>query len=260
MIGFHDLQYLSANSLIPPGARLLDIGCQNLVNLTLADARWFVERHGGIADDAAFRDKAVPLAYFATPRPGEETTYLADLLALTDIAYAAYDVAPGRRTTIFDLNTDSVAETERGCCDIVLNAGTTEHVINQLNAFRVMHDAMRVGGVVLHQVPSLGWATHGYVAYRPQFFRDLADANGYALMDMWYSMAGMDRLDPSVDIREATAPLSAGSGQGRHSPDCMNWNLNVLLRKDQDAPFRWGLELATSHAAADPSVLARYRR
>ena len=52
---------------------------------------------------------------------------------------------------------------------LVVNAGTTEHVVNQDNAFRVMHDLTKVGGVMMHEVPAGGMLTHGVVGYNPQF-------------------------------------------------------------------------------------------
>jgi hypothetical protein len=54
--------------------------------------------------------------------------------------------------------------------DLVVNAGTTEHVVNQDNAFRVIHDLTKVGGVMMHEVLGGGMLTHGVVSYNPQFF------------------------------------------------------------------------------------------
>lgn len=53
-----------------------------------------------------------------------------------------------------DLNTDQVPEPLRRQFDLVINTGTTEHVANQAQAFRIIHDLTRKGGVMFHDVPA----------------------------------------------------------------------------------------------------------
>jgi cyclopropane fatty-acyl-phospholipid synthase-like methyltransferase len=58
-----------------------------------------------------------------------------------------------------DLNHDIVPEDWRSRFDLLINAGTTEHVVNHDNAFRVMHDLVKVGGFMIHEVPVAGFAS-----------------------------------------------------------------------------------------------------
>lgn len=275
-IGMAYVEYLSERGhFSAPGCRVLDIGSQNLLSASAGSMRQFVARHrpGQLSpDDIKEIDR---LAHFSIPRPGERTTYLSELTDLTPaISYTSYDVCPALKTEIFDLNHEQVPSNYRGAFDVILNFGTTEHVAHQLNSFEVMHDAMKVGGISFHQLPSIGFQDHGYFAYHGTFFDDLIKANGYQQVDRWYTLAGHSNLDPAVaDIRDPLKPMQAKSGVYEGLPTMTPWYvINVILRKMKDAPFAVGLELATSHsgvagqvaknygAEAGPSILQRVQR
>lgn len=136
----------------------------------------------------------------------------------------------------FDLNRQSVPLWWRRF-DLVTNCGNTEHVINQFNCFRVMHDLAKVGGVMYHQVPVSGYSAHGFFKYNPRFFSLLAAANGYNLL---HSHA------------ESTGGTSDGP-PGPDTPDNLErWRavyrsddagLRIALRKVRFRSFRPPLDL-----------------
>lgn len=263
-VGMADIEYLSDRGHLPVGsAAVLDIGSQNLFNITPVAARRFVERHGA-GKRAASLDKEIErISYFSTPRPGERTAYLSELFDLTPgIFYTSYDVCPALKTEIFDLNTESLPAKYRNRFDVVMNCGTTEHVINQLNSFRVMHDAVKPGGVIFHQVPSIGWLDHGYFTYHKIFFDDLAAANGYELVDHWLTPERqMDVKAAGIDVRDPYTPQipNSFSSMGGLQLTIQCFNLSVVLRKVTDRPFRVGLELATSHSGLSEDIQSKYR-
>jgi hypothetical protein len=63
--------------------------------------------------------------------------------------------------------------------DLVTNHGTTEHVFNQVNCFRLIHDLTLWGGLMIHVVPTQGYYRHGFYSYSSLLFELLAAANGY---------------------------------------------------------------------------------
>jgi hypothetical protein len=81
-----------------------------------------------------------------------------------------------------DLNSGRVPRAMRKRFDLLINTGTTEHVINQLNAFSIMHDLCRPGAVMYHELPAGGLIDHGFFAYQPKFFQYLSEANGYTII------------------------------------------------------------------------------
>src|SRR3984957_12567491 len=83
-----------------------------------------------------------------------------------------------------DLNKGYVPWRYRGAFDFAVNAGTTEHVANQGNAFAAIHDLVRPGGLMVHQVPAYGNIDHGFFGYQPKFFHRLSKANDYEVAQL----------------------------------------------------------------------------
>src|SRR5882757_3329541 len=133
-MGMALFDYLAEKRLIKRGSRILDIGSQNLYNATAEAIRGFVEQFGRIDDEAKFTKEAERISYFSTPRPGERTAFIAELVDLVDIEYLGYDVCPSPGTEIFDLNVQRLPAERKNSFDVVFNFGTTEHVINQLRS------------------------------------------------------------------------------------------------------------------------------
>ena len=254
-----NLEYLSSKGYLSnPHCAILDIGSQNLYHASPEAIRVFVERHGLISDSRAFEEEAKRISYFSWPRPGERTSYLSELLDLTAFEYTSYDVCPALKTEIFDLNEEHLPSHYREHFDIILNFGTTEHIINQLNSFRVMHDALKVGGIFFHQLPSVGWIDHGYFCYHECFFTDLANSNGYEIVELWYTLAGQSSLS-AEDIRDPEKPEVPCSGNcSSELLKVPSFNLNVILRKKVSRTFAVGLELATSHSALSADIASLY--
>lgn len=260
MLGFPYLEYLSKKGHLRDGkVAILDVGTQNLLNCSVEQLKGFVEKYRTEPMDDDVIAEIERLQYFSVPRPGERTLFLAELLALTDIEYHAIDVCPAPATEIIDLNWQAIPDHLRGRFDIVLNFGTLEHVIGQTNSLVFLHDALKVGGIFLHQPPSIGWVNHGYFAYHPQFFRDISKSNGYEIEDMWYATSGFGpATDPTIGHRSPYDPLANDtfetSGDGRME----YFNLNVVMRRVTAEPFMLSLELETSHSAVDDDVRASY--
>lgn len=109
-------------------------------------------------------------------------------------SYAAIDYDGHRDSTALDLNRDSVPDKLLGAFDLVVNSGTTEHVANQDNAFRVIHDLTARDGIMMHEVPAGGW-DHGLISYNPTFFLYLEKQNDYELISK------IDRRENDMTIR-----------------------------------------------------------
>jgi len=68
-----------------------------------------------------------------------------------------------------------------GVFDIVTNFGCIEHVKNQYQAWRNVHDACGVGRTMIHSLPRVGsWPKHGVAWYTVEKIRALATAAGWS--------------------------------------------------------------------------------
>ncbi len=72
-----------------------------------------------------------------------------------------------------------------GKYDFVTNHGTSEHLLNQQNFFKVVHELTKPGGLMLHAVPFTAHIEHGFFNYQPNFFEALARYNSYKLLGVW---------------------------------------------------------------------------
>lgn len=67
-----------------------------------------------------------------------------------------------------------------GSFDVLTNFGTSEHVSNQYECFKNIHNLVREGGIAVHLVPRKGsWKGHGLYSYAPQTFLQIGSYSGY---------------------------------------------------------------------------------
>ncbi len=253
--------YLQRNGMLTKERnRVLDVGPQTIYHVRPEQIREFVANQGGaVVSQDKLQSEIERLVYFSTPREGERTTMLSEITDLTNIEYASIDVCPGlKNTEILDLNFDALPPPMRGHYHVVFNFGTTEHIVNQWNCFEVIHDALKVGGVVYHQLPASGYLDHGYYCYTPLFFRDLAKANGYEIERVAVTAAGESRIDALGVSSMAGETLLNQENHLQENNRIPALNIHVVLRKRKDEAFRVALEIATAHSSASEAILRRY--
>lgn len=171
------------SGVLPPlrrGDAVFELGAQAFnVGTSRKSVERFVKHFDVKFDGAALADK-----FPVTP---ECQRYTGEIWTMAGLKYLAYDITEEPHSRIFDLNFDSVAPHEAGRAKFVTNLGTTEHVANQFNAFKVAHDLLSVGGVAYHSVPFTGMLNHGLINYNPKFFFSLIVNNRYRLRYLNYS-------------------------------------------------------------------------
>ncbi len=172
-----------------------------------------------------------------------------ELMQKLGLSYACIDTDGRHGALVLDLNFDKAPPDYYGYFDLVANHGTTEHVFNQENSFRVIHDLTRVGGLMLHCVPFRGYADHCFFGYHPDLFEALARANGYEILGMW------------VTFGDASAHLVPWSNSlFDHLSIKQNTNvlLSALLRRRFDAAFQIPFQIAYETTNIDENA-KRYR-
>ena len=99
------------------------------------------------------------------------------------VEYLAIDIDGSPDALALDLNCDAVPAAGRSKYGLVTNFGTTEHVANQANAFKIIHDLTALGGIMVHNLPC-HHPDHGLINYNPKFFWALGRANNYGRTSM----------------------------------------------------------------------------
>ncbi len=65
--------------------------------------------------------------------------------------------------------------------DVILDAGTLEHIFHVPNVLANLHRMLKVGGRIIHFSPASTQVDHGFYSFSPTFFYDYYTSNGYLL-------------------------------------------------------------------------------
>jgi hypothetical protein len=178
-----DLTELKQRGVLDGISSVIEIGAQQLSNALLRDTA---------ATDNLFRLFDRPPQTLGAPNfqgmvnglehQPEDAPASRALWEALGFKYAALDFDGHRDSIAIDLNRDVVPKRLKGAFDIAANTGTTEHVANQDNAFRVIHDLVRPDGIMMHELPAQGMMTHGLINYNPKFFWHLCRENEYEVL------------------------------------------------------------------------------
>jgi len=156
--------------------------------------------------------------------------------------YATVDFDGHRHSRALDLNKDGVPPEWRGQFDLAINAGTTEHVANHDNAFRVIHDLVRPGGIMIHEVPAAGMLTHGMVNYTMKFFWHLCRENNYQVLSMEMAPGGTAPLPNDIVATNRRFGRNRSSA-ALEKEQIRDWYIFASLRKTADTAFVTPLDL-----------------
>jgi hypothetical protein len=174
--------------ILGAGRSILDFGSSNLYTATAAEIEAFVNRHNPSprADLSSWAAQLAAGSLTDASGSALNQSFAGQLFEAAGMTYDAVDIADGYKTTIVDLNSRSLPSNMIGAYDSVVNFGTSEHILNQMNVFAAVHAATKLGGTIMHSVPSVGYVDHGYFTYTSRFFFDLAGYNQYEVVDMWF--------------------------------------------------------------------------
>src|ERR1700730_12088147 len=143
------------------------------------------------------RDKIDPVLLNTTNASQQPARLLYEVLG---IKYGCVDVDGRVGSVVMDLNFDAVPAAHKGKYGLVTNFGTSEHILNQYNVFKAMHEFARPGSVFVHAVPFTVHLEHGFFNYQPNFFVAMARYNSYETLGVWvgpdWQLASLIPWDP----------------------------------------------------------------
>jgi SAM-dependent methyltransferase len=184
--GLRFLMELHRRAAVPAKGSVAEIGAQELfVQDEPAVLREFLVHFG--AAEAADDEFLAALAQRGAARR---------LFERAGWKYICIDTSAEFDAVVLDLNYDRVPWRHRAGYDLVTNFGCTEHIANQLNAFKAIHDLVKPGGLMVHAVPCQGFVDHGLFNYSAKFFWRLAEYNSYRAVDMRLTNVGGSKPVP----------------------------------------------------------------
>jgi hypothetical protein len=230
---------LREGGYLPDRASVIEIGAQQVSNSVLRSMPQ-VERLGQLfgARSAPPLPPPLPVEVGADGYEPQSPTapFARDLWTWLGFSYASVDIDGSPGAIPLDLNVASVPAALVGKHQLVTNFGTTEHVANQLNAFKIVHDLTAPGGVMMHTLPAQGSFNHGLVNYNPKFFWALARANDYHWLyfDLAPDTAPHALPDNVVEAVRPFRPEIDEFAATYRSAECSLW---VALQKRRDTEY-----------------------
>jgi hypothetical protein len=82
---------------------------------------------------------------------------------------------------ICNLNNDA-PETLHNRFDVIYDGGSTEHMFNTAKALENYNKMLKVGGLMIHSLPSTGCMDHGFYMYSPTLFYDYYRQNNWDIL------------------------------------------------------------------------------
>lgn len=83
---------------------------------------------------------------------------------------------------VHDLNEENLSSDYYESADLIIDAGTLEHVFHLPNALNTIFLLLRPGGMVYHHSPSNGYLDHGFYQFSPTLFYDYYRENNYKII------------------------------------------------------------------------------
>jgi len=250
------LMALKRRGFIPNGSAVIEIGAQQLDES-------FVAARRDIAAMGRFFGITTPPPSFAWTGPRSDTNVLAgaplarEFWTWLGFSYASIDIDGSPGSLPLDLNYDEVPTEFIGKYDVVTNFGTTEHVANQLQSFKIVHDLATPGALMLHVLPTSGGLNHGLVSYNPKFFWMLGRSNGYKIAFMTMGQSGRNSGLPQnlLEFLALYEPNAADDFAAFRMPVT---SIVVALQKIFDTPFVAPLDVPTGTTTEHASLRERY--
>src|SRR5258708_988403 len=250
------LTTLKRRGYIPNGSAVIEIGAQQLDESFVAATR-------DIEATGRFFGVTSPPPSFTWTGPRSDTNVLAgaplarDFWTWLGLNYASIDIDGSPGSIPLDLNYDEVPAELVGRYDVVTNFGTTEHVANQLQSFKIIHDLASAGALMLHVLPAGGTPNHGLVSYNPKFFWMLGRSNGYKIAFMTMNQSERDAGLPQ-DLLEFLALYEPQAESDFAEFRMPVTSVVVALQKVFDTPFVAPIDVPTGTMPEHASLRERY--
>ena len=172
--------------------------------------------------------------------------------------YAAIDIDGSPGSIPLDLNFDEVPRNLKKRFQVVRTLGTTEHVANQLQAFKIIHDLAARGGVIISS-PACArlYEIYGLVNYNFKFFWMLARSNGYKWIYSDFTLSNENYGLPQNildDVRNFESNIDERA-KNYATADC---GIVVALQKVIDIEFVPPIDVPTGTVVTDKNLKSRY--
>lgn len=170
-------QTLALSEVLRPGMKVASMGYPDLI----APQEMLVDLFGTRMNYVDVREDSDAIC----ARHGLNQRPILDALSMfkmLDAELHVYDIVCERGCErLCDLNVEGDLEYAREAYDLVLDVGTSEHIMNIWQALVNMAGSVKKDGYIIHENPHSGWGNHGFYSIHPTLFHDFYSANGFSI-------------------------------------------------------------------------------
>jgi hypothetical protein len=225
---------------LAPGQSLIEFGAQEFY----ADVAETHREIGAFLGNHGLSDDAIRAAL------GDGVPRIRAIYEALGIRYVAIDVDDALGSTYFDLNSFAPPDHWLGAFDFINNEGTIEHLVNPINGFHVAHELAKVGGVIRHSFPLIGWREHGFFYPTTKFYAHMVGDNSYELLKAKALLTESEPFDDAF-FKEVIEHMV---GPVERPPVTNIWG-ELVYRKTSDRPF----VIPVDHVGGPDAAKARQR-
>jgi len=251
------LMTLKEQGYLPQNSRIIEIGAQQLGPTIAQGQLEFSKLKQIFGIESDFRLKSYETADGRPWDQGRDGQLARELWEWLGFDYNSIDVDGSEKAIPLDLNYDEAPPEYIGKYNLVTNFGTSEHVINQLNVFKMIHELTAFGGLMVHVLPSQGMLLHGLFGYTPKFFWKLCKSNGYHVVAAGYK-AGKKDLPIPPNLLEHFAPYQPNIHAQLADYRGTEYGVNYVLQKMYDIPFVPPIDIPTGTKTDNEVLKKRY--
>jgi hypothetical protein len=145
------LNRMDKHQVLRTGVKMLELGCQNV--------------YANGYHDMAISNVELPKRY--------------------GVEMECWDILGCQNAKVVDLR-EPINESYYNAFDVITDFGTTEHIDGRYyEARKNIHDACKVGGLMIHETPLTGhWIGHGHNYLTTTFYEQLAESMNYTILDL----------------------------------------------------------------------------
>jgi hypothetical protein len=243
---------------LPKRFAVADIGAQQLSNSVTADQRLLTALAKAFeVEERRYIDVVSKSSLSGAEHLPETAPSAKELWEWLGCEYTAIDIDTSPHVVPLDLNFDNVPRHYRGQFALVMNLGTTEHIANQLQAMKVIHDLTKLHGIMIHNVPMQGYTNHGMINYNPKFFWMLARSCRYRWLDIRLSIS-QKSAQISPDIISELRRYDEAGADAATSLRTTDTSLSLTLQKNDDISFVAPIDMHVGGVVEDARIRERY--
>ncbi len=121
--------------------------------------------------------------------------------------------------------------------DVIFDGGSTEHMFNVPKAFENYNKMLRVGGLVIHSLPSTGMPDHGFYMFSPTLLYDYYTQNHWVIVNFYMIKVPYEYYSPweIYSYDEPGPSLEDVEFPGR-------WGIFFIARKREESTAGFDIE------------------